>query len=550
MDWCGAASTVPPPARGGRSARMRYDRRMSTAPSPFTSAGALRADHPSPAAVAARLPALLTSLEAGLIERGRPVRLALLAALAGEHTLLIGPPGTAKSELARRLHHAFADARYFERLLTRFSVPEELFGPLSIQALEQDRYERHTAGFLPDASIAFIDEVFKANSAILNALLTLLNERVFDNGAGRQPCPLISAIGATNDVPESEVADAFFDRFLVRVPIEPVSADGFGALLDADATGQWHAPPREACLAPAWLGTLKASAAKLPLTDAARALLAGLRAHLAGSAVMVSDRRWVKTVGLLRMAALTEGRAQVDVWDCLLLPWCLAPDAPRQEQVAAWLAECIGVREAFSPARLTRAVQAFDMQLEAERLAQDLDYDDQGRLRFDQQAHQDALAQAIGDAKGAAQAVRLSYARARRYGDTHVGARLAQIDALVARIDGYVDEVAAWRGSLAAHQARGLWLDPDLATRVDQALAGTEHAVAALRERLLVTRAGFESLPRLPRDNGVAPEPVDTEAGSEAGPGTMPQANTPVPADPGAPGPTIATAFGSPRAAG
>ncbi len=140
-----------------------------------------------------RLDALLEALEHGLVERRRQVRLALLAALAGEHTLLIGPPGTAKSELARRLHLAFRDAQYFERLLTRFSVPEELFGPLSISALEQDRYERQTAGYLPQASIAFIDEVFKANSAILNALLTLLNERKFDNGAGRQDCPLTAS---------------------------------------------------------------------------------------------------------------------------------------------------------------------------------------------------------------------------------------------------------------------------------------------------------------------------------------------------------------------
>jgi hypothetical protein len=138
-----------------------------------------------------RLTSLLDHLEAGLIERGRIVRLAFLAALAGEHTLLVGPPGTAKSELARRLHLAFDGARYFERLLTRFTVPEELFGPLSISALEQDRYERMTAGFLPQATIAFIDEVFKANSAILNALLTLLNEREFDNGAGRERCPVL-----------------------------------------------------------------------------------------------------------------------------------------------------------------------------------------------------------------------------------------------------------------------------------------------------------------------------------------------------------------------
>src|SRR3989338_615686 len=192
---------------------------------------------------AVRLKPIIDTRECGLVERRQSVRLCFLAALAGEHTLFIGPPGTAKSELARRLHAVFRDARYFERLLTRFSVPEELFGPLSIKALEEDRYERHTDGFLPDASIAFIDEVFKANSAILNALLTLLNEREFDNGAGRQRCPLISAIGATNEVPEDEVAEAFFDRFLVRLPVTAVSAAGFGVLLQADPGRGWTPPP-------------------------------------------------------------------------------------------------------------------------------------------------------------------------------------------------------------------------------------------------------------------------------------------------------------------
>jgi MoxR-like ATPase len=103
----------------------------------------------------------------GLIERDIEVRLLLLAALAGEHILYIGPPGTAKSELGRRLSR-LCQGIYFERLLTRFSVPEELFGPLSMRALEEDQYIRQTKGYLPDATVAFIDEIFKANSAILN----------------------------------------------------------------------------------------------------------------------------------------------------------------------------------------------------------------------------------------------------------------------------------------------------------------------------------------------------------------------------------------------
>ena len=145
----------------------------------------------------ARLQALIDQLGEGLLERDAAVRLTLLAALAGEHVLLIGPPGTAKSALARRLQQAFPGAPYFERLLTRFSTPEELFGPLSLKALEDDRYERLTEGFLPTAGIAFLDEVFKANSAILNALLTLLNEREFDNGTQRVKTPLVAVVAAS-----------------------------------------------------------------------------------------------------------------------------------------------------------------------------------------------------------------------------------------------------------------------------------------------------------------------------------------------------------------
>ena len=457
---------------------------------------------------AVQLKALLESLERGLVERSQCVRLCLLAALAGEHTLLIGPPGTAKSELARRLHTVFRGGRYFERLLTRFTVPEELFGPLSIQALEEDRYERHTDGFLPTATIAFIDEVFKANSAILNALLTLLNEREFDNGAGRMHCPLISVLGATNAVPEDEIADAFFDRFLLRLPVAAVSDAGFAALLQVDKGQVWTAPPVDLTLDAAALAQLAADAARVHLPADLLALLAELRQHLAAQSVAVSDRRWVKITALLRVAAAGEGRETVALWDLLLLPWLSAPDAERQAQVADWLAARLGVRAAFAPARLSRVVEAFERQLDTERQANDLDYDASGRLNFSATE----IADEIGNAKGDATALRMHYNRRRRFGDTHIAARVDQLDALLLRIAGYAEEVGAQQAGLQAYAAGSLWLDQGLTRHAATNLAQTEAAVRQLAERARALRAGFLELPRLPQDNGAVPEPVACEA--------------------------------------
>jgi MoxR-like ATPase len=460
------------------------------------------AEHPHP--LRGKLERLTAALEHGLIERRNPIRLVLLAALAGEHTLLVGPPGTAKSELARRLHLGFREARYFERLLTRFSVPEELFGPLSIAALEEDRYERQTAGFLPEAGIAFIDEVFKANSAILNALLTLLNERQFDNGAGRQACPLISVVGATNEVPEDEVAEAFFDRFLLRLPVVPVSGEGFGRLLDLD---DLPAPPDFAPLDTADLADLAAAARAVTLRPEVAELLAELRGRQEAAGIYVSDRRWVKIARLLKVAAASEARGEVSLWDLWLLPWCAAPDAPNQQAVADWLASRLGVRAACSPPRLTRVVEAFEAQAKLEREAEDLDYDEAGRLKFS--AEMEAR---VADAKGAAEALRMGFHKQRRYGATHIGARLTQIDDLLARIDGYRQELADYRADLADYRSRSLWLDQGFADRAADNLAAVAEVLVVLRARLVATRAEFEALPRLAADPGTLPEPVAHEA--------------------------------------
>jgi MoxR-like ATPase len=457
----------------------------------------------------ARLAALASALEAGLVERRSVVRLTLLAALAGEHTLLVGPPGTAKSELARRLHLAFAGGRYFERLLTRYTVPEELFGPLSIRALEEDRYERQTAGFLPTATVAFIDEVFKANSAILNALLTLLNEREFDNGPRRERCPLVTVVGATNAIPDDEVGEAFLDRFLVRLRVTPVSAEGFRALLAAPLTPALPRLAGGAGVEPLRDGeraALERAARAVRTGGEVLALLAEARARLAGEGVYVSDRRWVKILRLLGIAAAAEGRGEVLPWDLWLLPSCTVVDAAGQERLAAWLAGRLGVREALSPPRLTRVVEAFEAAVETERVAEDLDYDEHGRLRLGADAPRD-----LSDAKGSEAAPRLAFRRRRRYGAAHVGARLAQLDDLDRRIDGYVAELAARREGLGLWRAGAIWADEAFAVRADEALAAALSALAALRARARRAREGFEALPRLDVDPGTVPAPVEHE---------------------------------------
>ena len=178
----------------------------------------------------ARLASLARALEDRFLGKDEIIRLLLIATIAGEHAVLVGPPGTAKSALIRTFARLM-QARYFEYLLTRFTEPNEIFGPVDIAAFREGRYERRTEGMLPDAEIVFLDEVFKSNSAILNALLTLLNERRYTSGGQVVRCPLLCASARPNEVPTDETLTAIFDRFILRIRSDNLDAYHFHDLL-------------------------------------------------------------------------------------------------------------------------------------------------------------------------------------------------------------------------------------------------------------------------------------------------------------------------------
>ncbi len=278
---------------------------------------------------------LLEGLLANLYEREDAVKLALLSAIAGESIFLLGPPGVGKSLIARRLKHAFRDGTSFEYLMSKFSTPDEIFGPVSIKKLkEEDRYERKTERYLPGANIVFLDEIWKAGPAIQNALLTILNEKVYRNGDQEIPVDIRGIITASNELPpRNHSLDPIWDRFLIRLELgnirqfkhflnmitdtEDVYEDTVAAeakISDAELR-EWSDRIDEVAVPAEVLNAIQVVKVEIDEYNA--------RPNNAGDPIRIYDRRWKKIIRLLRTSAFLNGRNQVDLMDCFLLVHCL-----------------------------------------------------------------------------------------------------------------------------------------------------------------------------------------------------------------------------------
>ena len=230
----------------------------------------------------------------------------LLSALLAKSTLFIlGPPGTAKSLICQTLCKAI-EGKYFSWLIGKFTPPEELFGPPSFSSIKQDKYERITTGKLPEADIGFLDEIFKGSSAILNSLLTLINERVFYNGDKAIKTPLQCVIGASNELPQGEELAALYDRFVLRYEVGYLKDDkNIANVISGNASCNL---PK---ITKADLAKEQAAAAAVKVSDEIIALILKIRAEVNSLGLSVSDRKFSQALSIIKAYAHLNGNTEV-----------------------------------------------------------------------------------------------------------------------------------------------------------------------------------------------------------------------------------------------
>lgn len=324
---------------------------------------------------------LLQGLCASLYEREEPVKLALLSAVAGESIFLLGPPGVGKSLIARRLKHAFRDGTSFEYLMSRFSTPDEIFGPVSIKKLkEEDRYERLTDKYLPGANIVFLDEIWKSGPAIQNALLTILNEKIYRNGEQEMQVDIKGIITASNELPPAKESFLpLWDRFLIRYEMGGIQqSQNFLRMITDTSDVYADEVPEEAKIANAQLDewgqaidAIEVPEEVLHTIQLVRHKLeeAGQKPNRATEPVRIYDRRWKKIIRLLRTAAFLNGRPQVDLMDCFLMVHCLWSQPAQREEIQETVSETIrkhGYSIAVNLNMLRKEIEQFENEVEEE----------------------------------------------------------------------------------------------------------------------------------------------------------------------------------------
>ena len=337
-----------------------------------------------------RFKLLLREMNRGIYEKETEISLSLLAALAGESIILLGPPGVAKSMVARQLKNAFRDAHSFEYLMSRFSTPDEIFGPVSIQKLKSsDTYERAVAGYLPTADVVFLDEIWKAGPAIQNTLLTVINEKIFRNGNREMHLPLKLLVAASNELPaKGEGLEALWDRFVIRIESRPIKMEkNFRAMLlgklgvrseelgvssaEFSADSAVSTASSDVRISSSeyeeWSKKIDHVGVKEEVLDDISSIRKALRAVNVDEAaerrnIYVSDRRWKNIVRLLRTSAFMQDREEVEVCDLLPIYHCLWQEPEERDAIRQ-----IVIRALFTPF----AEQLVDMK---RSLAEDIKY--------------------------------------------------------------------------------------------------------------------------------------------------------------------------------
>ncbi|CAL9272078.1 ATPase RavA [Streptomyces sp. SudanB5_2050] len=283
---------------------------------------------------ARRLRAIGDELSDRFYERADVVRTLVVTLLAGQHSLVLGPPGTAKSEMARELTGRIDGASYWEILLSKFTAPTRMFGPIDVAALARGEYRQVYDGRATTAHVAFIDEIFKCSTAALNETLGFLNERIYHPENGGEPirCPLIGAITASNELPTGEDSAAIYDRLLVRVEVGYLTDPSNFAALVRSAVGRTEAPPRTTVDLAALQHAVSEAVPTVEVPDAVVDAVCTLRAALRRKELVASDRRWRQAVRLLQASAYLDGRPAVADTDLSVLTHVLW-DSPAQRPV-------------------------------------------------------------------------------------------------------------------------------------------------------------------------------------------------------------------------